>query len=181
MDNAKKVLLSEPKVSQTDKLQSLVELIKSLASSSDDDIESILRSDLPDDEKAKQYIEALRVHRIQSKPKAKIETETDILENFMPEKKPKAKRLLREIKPYVQWTKDGELIHNQSIVPNSNISELINATIGATSKLPAGYEEYANSLKAARLSRDFIPNNALWSYLNPKKRDTLAARGWLEY
>ena len=127
-------------------------------------------------------MEAIRKYKIHCKPQQKIDEEAVILDNFTPERKPGARRLLRQVKPYMHWNSEGELFDGQRVVPNSNISELLSVTLDKTAPLqPFGWKEYASGLKAARLPRDLINNDSLWKYMNPKSSKTVKSRGWEEY
>jgi hypothetical protein len=181
MENAKKLLLVDP--SRATQLYRPTITDKKL-STLDHDISSILNSDLPDDEKAKRYSASLKTYRVlDTHDIAKADPDKEILNAIPSVIKPKAKRLLKHIKPYVKWSDEGEIVSRNEVVPYSNISELMTESLSETSstKRPKGWEEFADTLKRARTPRELIRNQKLWSYMNPKSKRTVEKRRWLHY
>jgi hypothetical protein len=179
MDNTKKLLLVDPnKAAQlyrptiSDKKLGALDL----------DISDILNSDLPDDEKAKRYIIALKAHRKYESPAVptKPDPDTDIIKSIQPELRIKAKRLLKHIKPHVTFSDKGELVHDANLVDDSDITELLSETLSKNSEeKPIGWIEFADTLKRAHTPRHLIKNEKLWKYLNPRSKKTISKRKWL--
>ena len=151
----------------------------------DADIASTLNSDLPEDVKAKQYEMVLRGYRYYEpkvtaqRPadvfgrKEKKREEDGIIESTPAELKPKAKRLLKEIKPLLRWSDDNEILSldQSGIVPHSDIGELLATAVDKKKKRrPPGYNDFAETLKEANLPRELIPNDYLWNYMHPKPK-----------
>ena len=141
-------------------------------SSFDDEVSSILRSDLPDDEKAKLYMIALRGYRhFHAAPVEQTDPLKEILTSVKPELQIKAKRILKQIKPHVRWSEDGELVSGNELASDSNLSELLNE---ATTKNGAddviGLSEFAETLKRSDTPSHFIPNERLRRHLRALKR-----------
>ena len=189
MDNAKKLLLVDP--SRAAQLYRPTTTDKKL-SSLDREIEAALNSSLPDDEKAKRYLTVLKDYRKYEQPTpAPDSKDEDVLKEVPEIYRPIAKRLLKHIKPHITWSDAGEIIHKQSLVPDSNISELLSDAVEektATKKekpktedRPVAWEEFATTLNRARTPKHLIRNKQLWSYLKPRSRATYAKRGWIHY
>ena len=153
MDHAKKYVLIDPlmyRPSMPEK--SLSELDKV--------IQSTLESQLPDDEKAKLYVSALKRFKAYESgmkpppPKPNIESEIAV----PPNQQYKAKKLLRLIRdnPDIDWSDNGELIYKQSLIPNSHVSDLFNDALAA--KRPAqgavGWEQFDEGLE--RVPTDLV-------------------------
>ena len=103
----------------------------------DGEMRSIPDTYQPDDVKVKLYPNALSKYKFTSErtPTAAVKTsvrdeltEEEILDSVPPTVRHKAKRLLRHVResPDVSWNDRGELVYKQTIVPNSNIVELMN-------------------------------------------------------
>ncbi len=117
-------------------------------------IKSTLDSQLPDDEKAKLYVSALKRFRAYEDstkpPPPKIDLEKELATALPPQQQYKAVKLLRLLKqnPDISWTNDGELIYRQKKVPKSHIADLFNDALAA--KRPAqgavGWEDFEDGL-----------------------------------
>ena len=164
----------------------------------DADIVDTLNSNLPDDEKAKRYAMSLRAYRYYepktlpfdrygARARQRDEDEDDdddLLQSTPLPLRRKAKRLLKSVKPYARWNDDGEIVYRNELVPHSDVGELIASALdSSTTKKtrPKGYEAFADALKRARTPKEFINNENLWSYLNPKSSKTIKKRQWVHY
>ena len=187
MDNAKKLLLVDPShAAQRYRPTTTDKKISAL----DREIESALNSSLSDDEKAKRYLSVLKDYRKYDQPAPKLDTTVeDVLKDIPEIKRPQAKRLLKHIKPHITWSDDGEIVHKQSLVPDSNISELLSNAVqekAATKKFvvedqPIAWEEFATTLNRARTPKHLICNKQLWTYLTPRSKSIYTRRGWKHY
>lgn len=138
----------------------------------DHDINQILNSDLPDDEKAKRYTATLKTHRLLSMPSAKrIDAEAEILSSIEPvEEQTRARELLKMIKPYLSWNDDGEIVVNDRVVPFSNVTNLLSNLMSARSRKPEGWSELADILSTAKVPRQLIRNQKRWTELTKKNK-----------
>lgn len=173
MEHAKKLMLVEPNLHQRPTMK------EKLLSGLDKEMEGILNSDLPDDVKVKHYGAALRkfitydapVSTVNSK-KEMIITESDVLDSVPPAARHKAKRIMDYIKrsSSAQVSDKGELIVNQHPVAESNIVDLIEAALTRKKALksqPAGWQEFAQSLKEANVPSSLIANEDIQSVISP--------------
>jgi hypothetical protein len=182
MNHTKKLMLVDPKLYRPSMRE------KSL-SALDNDIDSTLQSDLPDDEKAKRYSASLKRFKAYEELKTEKtpvidELESGVLQSVPSNQAYKAKRLIQHIKrePDLDWTKEGELIYKQTKIPNSNIVDLMSDTLKTKSTdLPIGWEEFARGLGKA--PQDLIANTERRKYIRdpatPKRKQK--KRHWLEY
>ena len=129
------------------------------SNSLDREMSEILNSDLSDDEKAKRYSATLSAYRMYSVPKPKyVDPEAEILRDVTSQHKRRAAELLKLLKPHLSWTSDGEIVVNNSVVPFSNISHLLNKLVdGPVGAPPAEWTEMANVLNDANVPRELIP------------------------
>jgi hypothetical protein len=142
-------------------------------SSLDADVSSILNSDLPDDEKAKHYLLALRRYRhFEAAPSEKPDPVKDILTSVKPDLQIKAKRLLKQIKPHIRWSEEGELVTDENeLVPDSSLAELLNEASSKESKDDViGLQEFAKTLKRSDTPKHLIWNERLRRYMRAVKR-----------
>lgn len=156
----------------------------------DNEISNVLNSSLPDDEKAKQYMVTLRNYRVfDPKPIKVDETEQEILRSVPKELKPKARKLLKQIKPHVRWSDKGEIASEKELIPDSNMGELLTTALelGSFKKRPTGFDTFANVLKRADTPHELIHNESLWAQVNSKprkKRRTTTPQkgeGWIHF
>lgn len=157
MEHAKKLVLVDPNMYRP----TLPE--KSL-SRLDEEIRATLNSDLPDDEKAKQYagiLKKFRSYDTNTKPPAtKKDIEAELIESLSPSIQHKAKRMMRFINknPAVDWTEKGELIYKQSVIPNSNIVDLVDDAL-ASKKPPEGplaWESFDDVLETSNVPSSLV-------------------------
>jgi hypothetical protein len=180
MEHTKKLLLIDP--SRAAQLYRPTTSDKKL-SKLDEDISSTLNSDLPDDEKAKRYMLTLKSLRFFDQPLAApaADPDVDILDSVEPQVRRKAKRLLKRVKPHLRLSDDGEIVHGAQLVPDSDIIDLLNSTLTNTGSKPKGWTAFADTLKRARVPRELISNDKLWTYINPKSQRSIRSRGWEEF
>lgn len=164
----------------------------------DGEITSILNSEADDELKAKQYSAALSRFRNYSddrppkeKPIEKLETQ--VLKSVPSGVKYKAKRLIDRLKrdKAVEWDEDGQLIYQQTKIPNSDIVELINDAVKsktAEKKSPTGWETFAESLGENKIPQELVPNKRVWNAMlrhqslkADKKKRTKTRKAWDEY
>ena len=141
----------------------------------DHDMKSVLDSNEPDDVKAKLYTQALNKFKTLSQPPptlnigsyADVVTDEEILDSVPTTLRHKARRLLRFVRETtgLNWNDRGELIYKQTVVPNSNIIELVNDVLRQRSSDRAiGWKEFASGLAASnvKISRDLVTNGESW-------------------
>jgi len=192
MEHTKKLILMEPKlIRPTIKDKTLSKL--------DDEISTILNSDVSDDVKAKNYSTTLRRYRAfdhepVSKPIDSIDAlQTDILKFVPVTQQHKANRLLSLLKkdPDVSITNDRSLVYKQNVIPESDITELIANVLNKSSSYPSGWKELASSLKRSNAPKNLISDENTWKYMHPPppkassrrvgKRAKRAKVNWEEY
>ena len=156
MQHAKKFVLVDPKMyRQTMPEKSLCTL--------DEEIEKTLNSDLPDDEKVKQYVSTLRKFKVYENPKTvepKTISEPDLLESLPPNQQYKAKRLLRLIKdnPDLEWSDDGELIYRQKLMRDSHVTDLFGDALAVKKQKerPKAWEEFNDILESSKVPQSLV-------------------------
>ena len=160
MEHAKKYVLVDPLIHQ----QTLAASVKQSSTHAeqtviklgelDNDIQTTLNSQLPDDEKAKLYMTALRKYKAYNKKptQPKLNLETELAGSLPPNQQHKAKKLLRLIKenPDIDWSDKGELIYRQTLVPKSHVSDLFVDAIADKKPVqgPIGWETFDSGLDA---------------------------------
>jgi hypothetical protein len=178
MEHTKKLMLVDPRIVRPSmKEKNLTNL--------DQQITNILNSDLPDDIKAKQYMQASRTFKNYDTPSppptTKETSESDVIASIQPANQFKAKRLLEQIKkdPDTEFNERGELVYRQSVIPNSNIVDLVSDVLQKkSSEFPTGWKQFANSLKGSNTARELINNSDRWKYMHrseekPAKEDIM--------
>ena len=170
MDHVKKLVLVDPAAMPTLYRPTPVDL---KLSSLDKDVSDVLSSDLPDDEKAKRYIIALRRYRhFDSAPVQKTDPLKEIIKAVKPDSQIKAKRILKRIKPHIRWSEDGEIVtEDNELVPDSNLAELLNeATTKSSVDDVIGLPEFAETLKRSDTPAHFMSNDRLRRHMRTISR-----------
>ena len=163
MEFSKKLMLVDPKLYRASMREKTLSRL-------DEDIEQTLNSELSDEEKATNYIAALRRYKyfgIPPKVEPKVDIESEILETVPAAYRYKAKRLMEHLKrdPSIQIGEKGELIHNQQKIEDSHLGDLLNEVIQKKPPQPTpqelgvkGWEEFESALKGYNLSKDLSEN-----------------------
>jgi len=156
-------------------------MIQAKMSQLDQDISKVLNMSAEDDLKSKLYLAALHNRKaITASPQKS--PDADILEKGEPAQRERAKKILDLIRPYVDWSREGEI--NREAIPDSNIIELIKdllpKTVDATLE-PVGFQQFAEALKRGRVRRSVVRSKKRQTYLFPTARKTILARGWQAY
>lgn len=152
MQYAKKMLLVDPTRKPT--------ITEKKLSALDEEINTTLHSDIPDDEKAKRYLSTLHKYKyFDDRQPKRIDGEKAILESLEPQQRSDAKKLLELINPHVSWSDDGELVYKSSVIPHSNITELLRDVLKPPkSGDPAGWEEFSDALRETQVPVPLIRN-----------------------
>src|SRR6266536_5200758 len=148
MEQTKKMILIDSRV-----LEKLQESMRDKTLTKlDSTIEDVLRTDMPDDEKAKKYSASLNKYlAIKDEPASssppvpmpKLFKEDDILHSVPVNMRGKAAKLLEYMKrnPNIAWSDRGELIYENELVPDSHAVDLVKDLLRKrTSKLPLGWD-----------------------------------------
>jgi len=172
MEHAKKLLLVDP-ARQTASEKKLSKL--------DEDISRILNSDMPPDKKAKWYSQALQSAKYfdSTRPK-QISPETQLVHSMPSNLQGQAKQMLDKIHPFVSWSDSGELVYKDSVVPFSNIAELLTEVLQQRSSQdpdPVGWHEFAQTLKEADVPQELIRRAAARTYINQLTPKVVKKRG----
>src|SRR5215471_16238363 len=152
MDYAKKIPLTEHNI-QPLVQQPVIEQGQppTIRSHLDFEMSRILRSEVPDDEKAKLYSNALRRYRFYHEPASKPDPVAQMTNQMLPQHMIKATRLLKYLKPYINFNEDFELVYDGQTIPLSNVVKLAeNAVQRKTGEKPIGWAEFADVLKRER-------------------------------
>lgn len=157
MEHAKKYVLVDPMMYRP----SMPE--KSL-SSLDREIENALNSQLPDDEKVKLYVSALKKFKNydnNTKPQpAKFNLDDELADSLPPHQQYKAKKLLRLIKdnPDIDWSDRGELIYKQTRIPDSHFSDLFGDALAVKRPLEGavGWEEFDEGVASSKVPESLV-------------------------
>jgi len=175
MEHAKKMMIIDPEH------YGRTRMIDKKMSGLDQEISVVLNSELPDDIKVKHYVAALREYRaLETYPEQQQQREAalqqmtttdDVLKTVNPESRIKAERILKNIQPKLRWSDKGELVHNNALVSDSHIGELLNEAANVDSKEnPIGFEEFADTIKDSNIPNHFIDNLKLRRHLRAAKR-----------
>jgi hypothetical protein len=173
MEHAKKLVLVDPRMLKPSMLERTLTKM-------DAEIANTLNSELDDYEKAHRYMNVLKKYKYMDAPKTntkekiidKIEMAT--MDSAPPNKRHKAKRLFEQIKkdPSAALNEKGEFIYKQSLIPGSNITDLIVDALRAKStEGPLGWKEFVNSLKETNVEKDLISNPATLKQLRKRWED----------
>ena len=193
MEHAKKLVLVDP-------MQIRPTIKDKYLSSLDKDISSILNSKSSDEEKVKLYVDSLRKYRNVDKdtsheaPTPSAQTlQQDVINSIQPSLQYKAKRILDRIHNVGEWNNRGELIFQQTTIPNSNIVDLVADVLKTKStEHPTGWKEFANVLQETNVPRELVNNTERWKFIHPpparesiepksKRTRSSKRRSWLEY
>lgn len=177
MEHAKKYMLVDPQMYRP----SLPE--KSL-SRLDQDIQSTLNGDLPDDQKVKLYMSTLKKYRTQDgntkQPEPKLNLDNELTDTLPSTQQYKAKKLLRLIRdnPDIDWSDKGELIYKQTLIPESHIADLFGDIIATKrpAEGPAGWEEFDEVLESSK-----VPSTLAKRRKRVTKRRVRSAKTWIPH
>jgi hypothetical protein len=76
--------------------------------------------------------------------------------------------------PDVDWSTKGELIYKQSLIPNSNVVDLLTDVLKKKStEFPTGWKQFATSLKETNAPRELISNTDRWTYMFKPEEDDI--------
>ena len=119
----------------------------------DQDVANTLNSDEPDDVKAKRYLEVLKQFYDTPAAPPKPDPDAQIIKSVAQPLRIKAKRLLDHIKPHARLAETGELVHDNQLIEDSSISELLSDALTENSgEKPVGWVEFADTLKRSKTS-----------------------------
>ena len=157
MEHAKKYVLVDPQVYRPFLPEKSLSIL-------DHEIQATLNSGLPDDEKAKLYVSALKRFKAYDNstkpPPPKLNLTTELADSLPPNQQYKAKKLLRLIKdnPDIDWSDKGELICKQSLIPKSHAADLFGDVFSAKKPVdgPLGWEAFDEGLDSSRVPADLV-------------------------
>ena len=122
---------------------------------------------MPDDEKAKLYATSVRNYRYFQAPQSQYDSlqstlaqrqaeDDSLLETIPGELMPKARHLLKLIKPHVRLSDEGEFATSEGgVIPLSNIGDLIESALNKK-KSTKGLHEFIELLKRTGVPEEFI-------------------------
>lgn len=151
-------------------------------SSLDNQMRTILSSELPDDKKAQQYFQTMEKYTtlkdiakkppttaaINPSPDPTYEKSSDQLNEIPIPQQKKAEKVfnwLDRVAPNITWNEKGEV----EGIPGSNIADLVTSLANPKSRRdPRGFSEFAELLQAANIPRTLVANNQHWdNYFTP--------------
>ena len=140
----------------------------------DKQIQDILKKRMNDDEKAKLYAQALQKYvtfpnvntmkpNVEEEPSVNsADIESKILNSVPVKRKNTAVKILDFLKQHeISWSPNKELKQNNSVIPGSDILQLINFLVRDRTRKPAGFEEFKQILDMKNFPQDFIKNKYL--------------------
>ena len=162
MEHAKKYVLVDPHMYRP----TLPE--KSL-SALDHEIQATLNSQMPDDEKAKLYVSALKRFKAYDNsakpPPPKLNIGSEISGVLPASQQYKAAKLLRLLKdnPDIDWSDKGELIYKQSLIPKSHASDLFGDVFSTKRPVdgPVGWESFDEGLESSQVPADLVKRRSV--------------------
>ena len=99
--------------------------------------------------------------------------EREVIESVPKSMTKKAQRLMDRLKyhPDLTWTDLGEIKYKGSVVPRSNIVDLVNDVLRARQRapVPIGWKTFAEALKEVNVAQDLIGNRARRKYTHPQE------------
>ena len=154
------------------------------------------RPDLPEDTRVKLYnqtlqrylnyheqeaskplsVEIIQVPHTSGETKTSItdadQIEQEILESVPKTMKKKAQLLVSKIKmnPDMKWNERGELVYKESVVPNTNMVDLVNDALRRRKTFqPEGWKRFAQGLKEMNVPQDLIGHRERWNWMQQEK------------
>ena len=203
MNNAKKMVLVPQEIAQqfSHSPHSTQQPTYQGLDNLDTQMQSILRrNDIPMDQKAKLYQQALlgyiNLHQKLNQPvaitvqdagnlqghdpdpKAAIRWEEEVIDGVSKSLKGKAKRLVRLIQTeggsVLSFNGKGELVKNGVTVPGTHaldlVKDIISRSRGGQTR-PQGWEEFSLALSHLNPPRDLIANGASWELMHPELQE----------
>ncbi len=199
MEYAKKMALVEPRLLENLQVHQQISHMPMAKAMTflDQDMEAVLsRHDLNTDEKVKRYNQVLQRYVNYEDKRKEIEQapiqmqlqapsvtshessvmspdpiEVEVLASVPKTMKKKAELLLQRIKtsPSIRWTEKGELIYKDQMIPNTNISDLVNDTLRKRKRFePEGWQTFAQALKETNVPQDLVGHEERWRWMqNP--------------
>ena len=144
-------------------------------------------SGVDEDEKAKMYNQQLQKYRVYSdkkdvpvsvkiidsdktskeENKQTVPMEDEILNSIPKTFRNRGHQLIKKLKgSAVSWNQDGELLLDGSVIPGTNIVDLVNDVVRRRKGfIPQGWEVFAKGLARLNIPRDIIGNLDRWMYI----------------
>lgn len=200
MEHAKKMALVDPKLLESLKspphyTQPRLRVLSSL----DEEMKEVLSDSNPSpEEKVKRYNQILQrflTHHDQhvkallpptptQAPTQKLtenestsmeQLDRELLDSVPVSLRNKAALVLQRAKnnPRLSWNESGELSHNGSKVPGSNLVDLVNDFVRERkNSQPIGWDVFAKSLKEANIPAELVGNKERWRWMQEATRET---------
>ena len=146
----------------------------------DRDMQNILqRTDLPVEEKVRQYNQILQRYleyqdhlRIPTAPPPMTiskDIEQEVLSTIPKTMRRKAENLLERVKRQsnLGWNERGELLFNGEVIQGTNIVDLVNDMVRQRKSFqPRGWREFARALRQDNVPQDLIGNKERWDWMH---------------
>ncbi len=169
MEHAKKMMLVDPRLYRPT-------IQDKTLSSLDSQIGQTLNNDMSDDLKVKRYLEALNKYRAYEAPKtieATQDFESRVVDSVPISQQYKARRLMDYLKrdPDIKLSDKGQLIYRQSLMPNSNIVDIMSDILkkNTVGENPFGWEQVLNSLSNQNVPQELVTNARKWRFIRETK------------
>lgn len=154
----------------------------------DNEMSSVLQSNLSDKDKVDRYNQILQrylMYYSKSLDPVTVQlkgdnanSKSEYLSSKVPEQvlrlipatfRPKAAELLDRIKESenMSWTDNGQLVVGSRVIPNTNITDLISDVVRSrkTAKPPSGWQEFVIALKDLNIPEEVIGNKDRFRYM----------------
>ena len=174
MEYAKKMILVDPRI-----IEKLTSAKDKVLNSIENEMDTVLNSDYPDDKKAKLYAASAKRHLIINAADKDVEIQPDACQSSnttamlndivtsMPT--PHIRRAMKFAK-FIQDNKidindRGELVHNHKVSENTNATDLINEAIRRKQMNTTGSKEFATLLNELNCPIELIGNPSYKKYM----------------
>ena len=174
MEYAKKMILVDPRI-----IEKLTSARDKVLNSIENEMDTVLNSDIPDDKKAKLYAASAKRHLIINASDKETEIQPDACQpsnttavlndivTSMPT--PHIRRAMKFAK-FIQDNKidindRGELVHNHKVSENTNATDLINEAIRRKQMNTTGSKEFATLLNELNCPMELIGNPIYKKYM----------------
>ena len=174
MEYAKKMILVDPRI-----IEKLTSAKDEVLNNIENEMDTVLNSDMPDDEKAKLYAASAKRHIIINTTDKETEVQPDTCQSYntaavlndivtsMPT--PHIRRAMKFAKfikdNQINFNERGELVHNQNVSENSNATDLINEVLRRKQMNTTGSKEFATLLNELNCPIELIGNPSYRKYM----------------
>jgi len=175
MEYAKKMILVDPRI-----IEKLTSARDKVLNSIENEMDTVLNSDIPDDKKAKLYAASAKRHLIINAPDKETEiqpdasqpsnTTTAVLNDIVTSMPTPHIRRAMKFAKFIQDNRidindRGELVHNHKVSEKTNATDLINEAIRRKQMNTTGSKEFAKLLNELNCPIELIGNPSYKKYM----------------